>query len=215
MNKQAKSPLWFNDDYYQKGLESGKSSYQLYRWLPEATIPMVMRIIDYLHIRPEHKILDYGCAFGYVVKAFRMLNRQAWGVDISPYAIENVDPSVKDFCFLLEGNALLPDNIDFCIAKDVLEHIDYEKVGTVLQSIKASTIFAIVPLGNENRYYSQCNHLDDSHIICEDSDWWINTFLINGWDMINFTYRIDGIKESHYQSHPKAHGFLWCKRDLK
>lgn len=203
---------FFDEDYYQRGLETGKSCYQLYRWLPELTIPMVMRMIDYLHIRPEHSILDFGCALGYTVKAFRLLHRQAWGIDISKYAIANVDVSVKEFCFLSDKPIAAPSHFDFCIAKDVLEHIAYSCVGSELRKIDSRMIFAIIPLGKDGKYHSPVNNLDQSHIICENVDWWINTFNDNGWELINFAYKVDGIKESHYKLHPQSHGFIWGKR---
>jgi SAM-dependent methyltransferase len=203
---------FYDEDYYQRGIETGKSCYQLYRWLPELTMPMAMRIIDYLHIRPEHTVLDYGCALGYMVKAFRLLHRQAWGFDISSYAIEHVDNEVKDYCFLINRPVEIPENFDFCIAKDVLEHIEYKCIGNVLKNIDAKMMFAIVPLGKNGKYESPCNNMDKSHIICEDVDWWLNTFLENGWELINFAFRINGIKESHYKSHPRGHGFLWTRK---
>ena len=203
---------FFDEDYYQRGLETGKSCYQLYRWLPEATCSMVMRLIDYLHIQPEHTILDYGCALGYTVKAFRLLHRQAWGFDISKYAIENVDPMVREFCFLLNKPVEIPERFDFCVAKDVLEHVDYGCIGNILRTIDARMIFAIIPLGRDGKYISPANNLDKSHVICENVDWWINTFNDNGWELINFAYKVDGIKESHYKLYPQSHGFIWSKK---
>jgi len=203
---------FYDEDYYQRGLETGKSCYQLYRWLPELTMPMAMRLIDYLHIRPEDTILDYGCAFGYVVKALRLLHRQAWGFDISTYAIENVDYMVREFCFLINNPVEIPENFDFCIAKDVLEHIDYGCIGNILRTIDARMLFAIIPLGKDGKYISPANNLDQSHVICENVDWWINKFNDNGWELINFAYKVDGIKESHYKFYPQSHGFIWSRK---
>lgn len=210
--RTAVDPSFFDEDYFQRGLETGKSCYHLYRWLPELTMPMVMRIIDYLHIRPKDTVLDYGCALGYVVKAFRLLHRQAWGFDISSYAIDNVDSEVKDYCFLINKPVQIPEYFDFCIAKDVLEHIDYKCIGNIVRNINARMMFAIIPLGKDGRYGSPYNDLDKSHVICESLEWWLDVMLVNGWELVNFAYRMDGIKESHYRFYPRAHGFLWMKR---
>lgn len=69
----------YDREYFEYGVETGKSNYQNYRWIPELTIPMAMTIIDLLGIKPNESVLDYGCAKGYLVKALRMLHRNAWG----------------------------------------------------------------------------------------------------------------------------------------
>ena len=99
---------WYDADYFERGLESGKSCYQNYRWVPELTIPMTMTIIDYLKIPRGAKILDYGCAKGYLVRSMELLGRPAWGLDTSPYAIENLHPNIGKCCFLLNGNIIMP-----------------------------------------------------------------------------------------------------------
>ena len=71
----------YNESYFERGLESGLSLYQNYRWIPELTIPMAMTIIDFLGIKRHQTILDFGCAKGFLVKAFRLLYRSAYGVD--------------------------------------------------------------------------------------------------------------------------------------
>src|SRR5512137_1682190 len=117
------SGIDYNEDYFERGLQTGKSNYQNYRWIPELTIPMAMSIIDFLELKPEHKILDFGCAKGYLVKALRLLRRQAWGMDISEYAISCVDSEVRQYCALSPHLVNLPKHFDFCVAKDVFEHI--------------------------------------------------------------------------------------------
>ena len=59
----------YDKNYYECGIESGKSLYTNYRWMPELTIPMCSRMIEHLKISSRDKILDFGCAKGYSVKA--------------------------------------------------------------------------------------------------------------------------------------------------
>ena len=73
--------MTYDKDYYECGIESGKSLYNNYRWMPELTIPFCSRIVEHLKISTEQKVLDFGCAKGYSVKAMRLLGRQ--GVLIS------------------------------------------------------------------------------------------------------------------------------------
>ena len=92
----------YDEDYFENGIKTGKSCYENYRWLPELTIPMAMTIIDLLKIQRFETVLDFGCAKGYLVKAFKLLYRNAFGVDASPYAIANCDSEVANRCFLME-----------------------------------------------------------------------------------------------------------------
>jgi len=201
------SGIKFDADYYERGLETGRSCYQNYRWMPELTIPLAMTIIDYLGIKRNSRILDFGCAKGYLVKALRLLYRDAHGVDTSKYAIENADPDVKDYCGTVD---IPPLEYDYIIAKDVFEHIEITRLKKELEWLynRSSKMFAIVPLGENKRYYSEKNNLDKSHIICEDSAWWTSFFAANKWYVKDFRYRIDGIKDSYYETTPKAHGFF-------
>ena len=87
----------YDEEYFERGIENKKSCYTNYRWIPELTIPLAFSMIEYLKISPEEKILDFGCAKGYLVKAFRLLHRQAFGYDISDYAKESAPYDVKKF----------------------------------------------------------------------------------------------------------------------
>ena len=42
-------------------------------------------------------VLDAGCAFGFLVESLRECGIQAFGVDISPYAIQNVQADIQPF----------------------------------------------------------------------------------------------------------------------
>ncbi len=205
---------FFDADYYERGIETGKSCYQNYHWLPEYTIPMAMTFIDYLQIKPYHEVLDYGCSKGYLVKALRWLNRQAWGVDISEYAIQNVDPEVKEYCSLVEDMITGNQFWDFIIAKDVFEHIEKDNLAMILRMMIPITrqLFVVVPLGEDDRYRAECNGWDKSHIICESEDWWKSFFEKNDWGLVDFKFQLKGCKDNYYQSNPKAHGFFRLMR---
>jgi SAM-dependent methyltransferase len=202
----------FNRDYFENGLEKGVSCYQNYRWIPELTIPMAMTIIDYLGINRHAKVLDFGCAKGYLVKAFRLLYRRAWGVDISNYAISQCDPDVRGYCVLECNRKAIPKTYDFCIVKDVFEHIPEHLLPLVLEEICAEKIFAIVPLGNKDGYRAPINDHDVTHVVCKNEKWWQELFNKCGLFIEDFQFKVDGIKDSYYEKYPEAHGFFTLTR---
>ncbi len=74
----------YDADYFLRGKATGKSLYEDYRWMPGLTIPMVRSMISHLGIANADMVLDFGCARGYVVRAFRELGYLAYGYDTSP-----------------------------------------------------------------------------------------------------------------------------------
>ena len=206
------NPSFFDADYFERGLETGKSCYQVYRWIPELTIPMAMTIIDYLGIKRGQKVLDFGCSKGFLVKALRMLGRDAWGFDVSQYAIENADPTIRDYCKLMGTENGTPEQFHFCVAKDVLEHIPEAVLAVTLQEIRATTLFAVIPLGENGTYRAPANNIDKSHVVCRPEAWWVDKFEACGWKAVWFTWRVPGIKDSYYDNFPTAHGFFTLKR---
>src|SRR3954447_6886411 len=48
-------------------------------------------------LRPQ-RVLDAGCAWGFLVEALWDRGVEAWGIDISSYAISNVRRDIKPFC---------------------------------------------------------------------------------------------------------------------
>lgn len=69
-------------------------------------------------------VLDAGCAWGFLVEMLRQREVQAWGVDISAYAIENVHPDVRPYCRV--GSITEPfeqPHYDLIVCIEVLEHL--------------------------------------------------------------------------------------------
>lgn len=208
----------YDEAYFERGVETGKSWYQNYRWIPELTIPMAMTMIEFLDIKREDTVLDYGCAKGFLVKALRLLHRQAWGVDISQYALSNLDSTVNQYCFhvyLLEQKMRefqIQGFFDFCIAKDVFEHIPLTQIKEILFQIKAKRMFAVIPLGDGLRYRASINDLDKTHKLCHGEDWWESMFERSGWVVEDCRSKISGIKDSYEED--SAFGFFTLKKDI-
>ena len=102
----------FTKDYYEDGIRKHISGYEEYKWMPTRSIPEALDIIDKFDFKT---CVDYGCAKGFLVHALRILGCQAYGEDISEYAIENCHPAVKNY-------VSAPNNkvYDLLICKDVL-----------------------------------------------------------------------------------------------
>lgn len=201
----------FGEDYYERGVQLGISGYSDYRWLPDLTIPMCQKIIQYLNIKKDHTILDFGCAKGYTVKALNDLGYNCYGTDISEYAISRAPASAKDKLVLFDKEHSLFQSVhfDIVIAKDVFEHIkpgDLEEILAVLSAI-TSTIFCVIPLGEKGKYIVPEYEGDITHVVRENMEWWRRFFQKNGLEVRSSVYRVPGVKDnwSHYK---KGNGFF-------
>jgi len=106
--KDLPNSEFYDAKYFEDGIASGKSCYVNYRWIPELTIPMAFWIVRALGIEPGARVLDYGCSKGYVVRALRLLGVDAWGVDVSQYAIRHCDADVRDYYALITDDDPVP-----------------------------------------------------------------------------------------------------------
>ena len=64
---------FFDENYFEKGRETGKSWYENYRWMPQRSFREALAIIDCLELNEKSYVLDVGCSKGYLVKALREL----------------------------------------------------------------------------------------------------------------------------------------------
>jgi Methyltransferase domain len=209
----------YDADYFLRGKATGKSLYEDYRWMPEMTKPMVCAIVSHLGIRPEDTILDFGCARGYIVRAFCELGYSAYGVDCSEWALNHCDESVRHRLFR-GTNA----EYDWVIAKDVLEHVGYGEetaearsmaVVTEVQILKYKAIkgvFAVVPLSNymTSPYVVPEYELDITHVHRWDMGMWMRVFTDPGWS-VEGRYRVPGIKDN-YAQYKTGNGFIVARR---
>lgn len=200
----------FDEDYFMRGPETGKSLYRSYSWLPRLTLPMVRRIIDHCGIREGHSVLDFGCARGYVVRAFRELGHVAYGMDISKWAIDNADPTVAKFVC---NDTRINGTLDWIIAKDVLEHVpDVQATIDNLMEHARKGVFVVVPLSllDGQPYIVADYERDITHLhrLCLGT--WAGMFMRPGW-AITGQYLLPGVK-GNYATWERGNGFLTCRR---
>ena len=101
---------------------------------------VIPSFVNYYNLKDNCKILDVGCAKGFMLYDFKRLypQTQIFGIDISEYAIENSLPEVKEF--LKTGNCKdLPyeDNFfDLVISINTVHNLELNECA---QSIKEIT----------------------------------------------------------------------------
>jgi SAM-dependent methyltransferase len=84
-------------------------------------------------------VLDAGCAMGFLVEALRKRDVEAWGIDISEYAISQAHESVRDHCRVASITEPLPRRYDLIVCIEVLEHLSPEETDAAIANLCANT----------------------------------------------------------------------------
>jgi len=197
----------FDEKYFEDGVRNRVSAYENYRWIPERTIREASSIINNISFE---NVLDYGCAKGFMVHALRLLGKQAYGVDISVYAIQNCHQAVKKYVSVIDDVEELTGGWDLMIAKDVLEHTTKENVPSILESFRtrAKQLFVVVPLGDGKRFRIREYEMDITHIIREPEEWWLTTIVNVGFKIKFFDYQFYHVKSNWTNTHPHGNAFI-------
>ena len=69
-------------------------------------------------------VLDAGCAMGFLVEALRKRGVEAYGIDISAFAISQVHEDIKDYCSVGSITDPFPQRYDLIVSIEVLEHLE-------------------------------------------------------------------------------------------
>jgi ubiquinone/menaquinone biosynthesis C-methylase UbiE len=80
----------YGETYFDGPREYGYGGYGYDgRWIPVAA-----DIIEHFGLKPGDRVLDVGCAKGFLVKDLLAAGIDAYGVDVSEYALMNCEPEV-------------------------------------------------------------------------------------------------------------------------
>lgn len=122
-------------------------------------------------------VLDAGCAFGYLVAALRDRGVQAYGIDISEYAISKVRNDIKQFCAVCSLTDKLPMNFpnkfDLITNIEVIEHL-YENEGLLAIENMCKYSDKIIFSSTSTDIY------DATHVNVQQKEYWISNFAKHG-----------------------------------
>ena len=125
-----------------------------------------------------HTVLDVGCATGMVVSGFRDIGVEAYGVDISEYAISKVRETEKEYVNAQDALDALPphfpQHFDLVTCIEVAEHLSEEAADAFigrLCELGDYVIFSSTPYDLE----------DPTHINVQQAEYWCKRFAKHGY----------------------------------
>jgi hypothetical protein len=141
----------------------------------EAWLHQFGRIAD--HIQDEiapATVLDAGCALGFLVETLRARGIEAYGIDISDYAIQQVIEEIKPYCVV--GSVLdpFPRKYDLIVCIEVLEHLSPAECDQAIANFCQSAdevMFSSTP----------DDYREATHINVRPPDYWAGIFARYGF----------------------------------
>ncbi len=124
--------------------------------------------------------LDVGCGTGTLVKALRQFGIDAYGVEISPEALDLADPSIKTF--IRSGDIThLPfedNSFDLVLTFDVLEHMERSRIQKAIkETIRVSRKYILHKIYTRENLWIRLFHSKDfSHISVFNRAFWRRLF---------------------------------------
>ena len=141
----------------------------------EAWLREFGRIADHIlnEIGPA-TVLDAGCAMGFLVETLRARGVEAYGIDISDYAIQQVIEEIKPYCVV--GSVLnpFPRRYDLIVCIEVLEHLPPTECDVAIANFCQSTdevLFSSTP----------DDYREATHINVRPPDYWTGLFARYGF----------------------------------
>lgn len=147
-------PTYYDEDYYEHG--KGYHGYEDAGRFGDDADTIITRY-------QPLTVLDFGCAKGFLVKALRERDVCAYGYEVSKYAIEHADPSVKEFV----SNRM--KKVDLIVSIDVWEHIPLTELAKTREKLRKYGSRFYFKVGTVNT--PDWQH-DASHVSIYELDFW-------------------------------------------
>jgi regulator of replication initiation timing len=118
--------------------------------------------------------LDAGCAYGMLVEVLRDRGVEAWGLDISEYALRQARADIQPY--LWQGSVIdpLPQRYDLIICIEVLEHLPKAEAELAIANLCASAddiVFSSTPL----------DYREPTHYSVQPPEAWAQAFARQGF----------------------------------
>lgn len=147
----------FVREHYSKGYYTGEMEYGAYadyvadQWFTKKNMA---KLLEKVHqYKSEGRLLDVGCAMGYMVELAIQQGFDAYGFDPSEYAVEHASNNIKGRIKLgtIDKVRYQPNTFDVITMLDVVEHLSdpIKDIGKLSTFLKDDGIF-LIATGDSN-----------------------------------------------------------------
>jgi 2-polyprenyl-3-methyl-5-hydroxy-6-metoxy-1,4-benzoquinol methylase len=164
----------FDEQYYRS------LNYTNYLDREDRYVKMADELISFLEkrefINKKTKMIDYGCAVGFLINGIKKQNYDCYGYDISEWAQKE---SFRRFGIKFVENVY--NKFDLMFSLDVFEHMYDHQILNCLSTFDPDILVVRIPCAdfNKNSYHLDISKNDPTHINCKDKDQWFDFFIKN------------------------------------
>jgi protein-L-isoaspartate(D-aspartate) O-methyltransferase len=138
-------------------------------------------MVEYYNLEKGSKILEIGCAKGYLLVEFHNLGMDVYGIDLSKYAVNHAHPDIKNKIKIGRLSEMeFDDNyFDYILSKELLPHLKMEELIQFLaetQRISKGKIFHMIQCGRNEKELELMKKWDHTHQILMTPSLWIHFF---------------------------------------
>ncbi len=153
--QRLQSPGFYDETYFDAPKDPHKVSGYEEAYADSTEFSQVAELSREL-FRPA-RVLDVGCAKGFQVGALRSLGIEAWGIDISEYAVRAAPPEVSPWLRVesCTGMGFPAESFDLLLALETMEHIPPDDIHMTIRElyrVGSKWLWASIPCMGENRY---------------------------------------------------------------
>lgn len=157
-------------------LASGEVEYAASEELQAFMKQVARQIVSEYH---PTTVLDCGCATGHLVAALRDLGVEAYGIDISSYAISKVRADIRPYCCVhsVEDRELpggMPCKFDLAVCIEVLEHLPSGTAAGVISNLCGWSDTVLFSSTDEESD-------DPTHLNVRQREYWASLFARDGF----------------------------------
>lgn len=123
------------------------------------------------------RVFDAGCAHGFLVEALRDRGVEAWGRDISDYAISQVRADIRSHCSVGNLTDKIEGHYDLVVCIEVLEHMpepEAERAIVNMTSVTDRIVFSSSP----------DDFAEPTHVNVKPAMYWLDLFAANGFSAL-------------------------------
>lgn len=169
---------YYDKKYFENGNYKDYTSgrYRFWHWTRYLAIGIWLKTLGY------RRIIDFGCADGVSVAAFRMVGIEAWGCDVSKYAISMAPDLAKEYVWAGSiGEKKFPDQyFDLAVSFDVMEHIPEKELTNTIKGVMKLCKKALFGIYVEDELIARLHALigkeHPDHLSSHETTWWRRLF---------------------------------------